>query len=53
MGEGHILVTEAGVAHMAVFLAKPPQLVEDGLVRPLPLKLWEGKMSAENIVYRV
>ena len=59
---------EANVAHMAAFLAKLPQLVKDGLAKPLPIKLWEGgfaavpdglqymregKVSAEKIVYRV
>ena len=53
---------------MAVFLKKVPQLVRDGAVKPLPIKLWEGglaavpdglqymregKVSAEKIVYRV
>ena len=68
MGERHISVIEADVAHMAAFLAKLPQLVQDGLVKPLPIKMWEGgfaavpdrlqymrddKVSAEKIVYRV
>lgn len=54
--------------HMAAFLKKLPQLVLDGAVKPLPVKLWEGgldeihaglqymregKVSAEKIVYRV
>ena len=53
---------------MAAFLKKLPQLVLDGAVKPLPVKLWEGgldeihaglqymcegKVSAEKIVYRV
>ena len=56
------------VAHMATFLAKLPQLVKDGLAKPLPIKMWEsgfaavpdglqymreGKVSAEKIAYRV
>ena len=68
MGENHILAIEADIAHMAAFLAKLPQLVKDSLVRPLPIKLWEGgftavpdglqymregKVSTEKIVYRV
>ncbi|TFK91792.1 GroES-like protein [Polyporus arcularius HHB13444] len=54
--------------HMAAFLKKLPQLVRDGAVKPIPVKLWEGglegvhgglqymregKVSAEKIVYRV
>ena len=68
MGERHIPAIEADVAHIAAFLAKLPQLVKDGLVKPFPIKLWEGgfaavpeglqymregKVSAEKIVYRV
>ena len=68
MGERYIPVIEADVTHMAAFLAKLPQLVKDDLVKPLPIKLWEGgfaavpdglqymregKVSAEKIVYRV
>ena len=68
LGEKHIPAIEADVTHMAAFLAKLPQLVKDGLVKPLPIKLWEGgfaavsdglqymregKVSAEKIVYRV
>ena len=52
--------------HMEAFLKKVPQLVRDGSVKPLPVKLWEGglskisdglaymregKVSAEKIVY--
>lgn len=55
-------------AHMVQFLKKVPGLVKEGLVKPLPVKLWEGglsaipdglqymregKVSAEKIVYRV
>ncbi|KAI0748383.1 GroES-like protein [Daedaleopsis nitida] len=55
-------------AHMAAFLKKVPQLVQDGLVQPLPIMvcegglaavpeglqcLCEGKISAKKIVYRV
>ena len=55
-------------AHMVHFLKKVPGLVKDGLVKPLPVKLWEGglaaipdglqymregKVSAEKIVYKV
>ncbi|KAI0698981.1 GroES-like protein [Cerioporus squamosus] len=54
--------------HMAAFLKKLPQLVREGAVKPLPIKLWEGrlediqgglqymregKVSAEKIVYRL
>ena len=54
--------------HMANFLKKVPGLVKEGKVKPLPVKLWEGglsaipdglqymkegKVSAEKIVYRV
>ena len=68
MGEKHIPAIDADVAHMVAFLAKLPQLVKDDLVKPLPIKLWEGgfaavsdglqymregKVSAEKIVYRV
>ncbi|KAI0723773.1 GroES-like protein [Cerioporus squamosus] len=53
---------------MVAFLKKLPQLVRDGAVKPLPIKLWEGgfegipaglqymregKVSAEKIVYRL
>lgn len=53
---------------MAQFLLKVPKLVQDGAVKPLQIKLWEGglaavpdglqymregKVSAEKIVYRV
>ena len=31
---------------MVAFLAKLPQLVKDGLVKPLPIKLWEGGFAA-------
>ena len=59
---------DGDVSHMAAFLTKLPQLVKDGLVKPLPIKFWErgltavpdglqymreGKVSAEKIVYRV
>ncbi|KAI0723729.1 GroES-like protein [Cerioporus squamosus] len=55
-------------AHMVAFLKQLPQLVRDGAVKPIPVKLWEGgleevlsglqymregKVSAEKIVYRV
>ena len=55
-------------AHMAQFLAKTPELVAAGEVKPNPIKLWEGgldaipaglwymkegKNSGEKIVYRV
>ncbi|KAI0723808.1 GroES-like protein [Cerioporus squamosus] len=55
-------------AHMAQFLKKVPQLVGEGKIKPLPVKLWEGglaaipdgfqymkegKVSAVKIVYRV
>ena len=46
MGEKHIPAIDADVAHMAAFLAKLTQLVKDGLVRPLPIKLWEGGFAA-------
>ena len=54
--------------HMAQFLKKVPQFVQEGKIKPLPIKLWdgglaaipdgfqymrEGKVSAEKIVYRV
>ncbi|RPD66571.1 GroES-like protein [Lentinus tigrinus ALCF2SS1-7] len=54
--------------HMAQFLKKVPQIVKDGKIKPLPVKLWEGglaaipdgfqfmkegKVSAEKLVYRV
>ena len=63
-----VLVIKSDVAHMAAFLAKLTQLVKDGLVKPLPIRLWEGgfaavpdglqymregKVSAEKIVYQV
>ena len=67
-GDGRIYVIESDVAHMAVFLAKLAQLVKFGLVKPLPIKTWEGgfaavldglqymrqgRVSAGKIVYRV
>ena len=67
-GDVHVPVIESDVSHMVAFLAKLPQLVKDGLVKPLPIRLWEGgfaavpdglqymregKVSAEKIVYRV
>ena len=54
--------------HHAGFLKKMPQLVQAGIVKPLPVKLWEGglnaipdglqwmregNVSAQKIVYRV
>lgn len=54
--------------HMVAFLKKLPQLVRDGALRPIPIKVWEGglegiqgglqymregKVSAEKIVYRL
>ena len=53
---------------MADFLKKLPTLVQDGAIKPLPVKLWEGglnaipdglqymregRVSAEKIVYRL
>ena len=53
---------------MVQFLRKLPQLVQDGSVKSLPVKFWdgglgaisdglqfmrEGKVSAEKIVYRL
>ena len=61
-------MSEEDRAHMAAFLKKGPQLVKEGSVKPLPIKLWEGgleaipdglqymregKVSAEKIVYKV
>ena len=46
-------VIESDVAHMAAFLAMLTQLVKDDLVKALPIKLWDGKVGAEKIVYRV
>ena len=61
-------MSEEDRAHMAAFLKKVPQLVKEGSVKPLPIKLWEGgleaipdglqymregKVSAEKIVYKV
>ena len=61
-------VSEEDRAHMVAFLKKVPQIVKDGAVKPLPIKLWEGgldaipdglqymregKVSAQKIVYRV
>ncbi len=55
-------------AQIVQFLKKVPELVKDGKIRPLPIKLWEGglssipaglqymkegKVSAEKIVYRI
>ena len=55
-------------AQIAAFLKKAPQLVKDGAVRPITIKLWDGglaaiadgfqymrdgKVSAEKIVYRL
>ncbi|KAI0636543.1 GroES-like protein [Trametes polyzona] len=55
-------------AHIEQFLKKMPALVKGGLIKPLPIKLWEGglaaipdglqymregRVSAEKIVYRV
>ncbi len=54
--------------HMVQFLKKVPQLVKEGKIKPLPVKLWEGglaaipegfkymkegQVSAVKIVYRV
>ena len=41
-GDVCIPVIGSDVAHMAAFLAKLPQLVKDGLVKPLLIRLWEG-----------
>ncbi|KAI0748384.1 GroES-like protein [Daedaleopsis nitida] len=64
----HYAVSDEDRTHMAAFLKKLPKLVQDGAVKPLPIKLWEGglaavpdglqhmregKVSAEKIVYRV
>lgn len=53
---------------MAEFLKKLPTLAKEGAIKPLPIKLWEGgltaipdglqymregKVSAEKIVYRL
>ena len=55
-------------AHMASFLKKLPGIVSTGLIKPNPVKLWdggldaineglqhmrEGKVSGEKIVYRI
>ncbi|CDO68641.1 hypothetical protein BN946_scf184996.g72 [Trametes cinnabarina] len=62
------LVRPEDRAHMVQFLKKVPGLVKQGLIKPLPIKLWEGglssipdglqymregKVHAEKIVYRV
>ena len=54
--------------HHAAFLKKLPQLVQEGVVKPLPIKVWEGglkaipdglqwmregNVSAQKIVYRL
>ncbi|KAI8982799.1 GroES-like protein [Trametes punicea] len=54
--------------HMAQFLKKIPALVKDGLIKPMPIKRWEGgleaipeglqymrqgKVHAEKVVYRL
>ena len=54
--------------HMVRFLRKVPELVREGKLKPLPVKLWkgglhaipeglrymkEGRVSAEKIVYRL
>ncbi|EMD39360.1 hypothetical protein CERSUDRAFT_112991 [Gelatoporia subvermispora B] len=64
----HYPVSSEDRAHMAAFLRKVPALVKEGKVKPNPVKLWkggltaiqdglqymrEGKVSAEKIVYRV
>jgi len=68
LGGNHRPVSEEDTAHMASFLRKLPALVKEGKVKPNPIKLWkggltaipdglqymrEGKVSAEKIVYRV
>ncbi|RDX46877.1 GroES-like protein [Lentinus brumalis] len=55
-------------AHMVQFLKKIPKFIEDGSIKPLKVRLWEGglnaipeglqymregKVSAEKIVYRI
>ncbi|RPD66616.1 GroES-like protein [Lentinus tigrinus ALCF2SS1-7] len=64
----HYPVSEEDRAHMVQFLKKVPGLVKEGSLKPLPVKLWEGglsavpdglqymregKVTAEKIVYRV
>ena len=59
---------EEDLKHHVEALKKVPQLVLDGVVKPLPIKLWEGgleaiadglqwmregKVSGQKIVYRV
>lgn len=66
-GQGGPAVPEDRV-HMVQFLKKVPELVREGKVKPLPVKLWkggldaipqglrymkEGRVSGEKIVYRV
>ncbi|KAI0807655.1 GroES-like protein [Fomes fomentarius] len=68
LGGSHYPVSEEDRTHMAQFLLKVPKLVRDGAVKPLPIKFWEGgltavpdgmqymregKVSAEEIVHRV
>ncbi|TFK92238.1 GroES-like protein [Polyporus arcularius HHB13444] len=68
LGPMHIPAAPQDRAVMVAFLKKLPQLVRDGAVKPLPIKLWEGgfdgilaglqygregKVSAEKIVYRL
>ncbi len=55
-------------AHMVQFLKKVPKFIEEGSIKPLKVRLWEGglnaipeglqymregKVSAEKIVYRI
>ncbi|KAI0647512.1 GroES-like protein [Trametes meyenii] len=62
----HFPVSQEDRSQIVGFLKKVPQLVKDGSIKPLPIKLWkggltaipdglqymrEGKVSAEKIVY--
>ncbi|TBU65354.1 GroES-like protein [Dichomitus squalens] len=64
----HFDVSHEDTAHMVAFLEKVSQLVKDGGVKSLPVKLWEGglpaipdglqymregKVSAQKIVYKI
>ena len=44
---GHVFArSEEDVSHMIAFLEKVPKLVQDGVVKPLPVKVWEGGLNA-------
>ena len=61
-------ISESDKSQMVEFVKKIPKLVQDGAVKPLPVKLWEGglkaiadgmqymregKVSGQKIVYRI